>query len=256
MVIPHTYTIINFQGYINSGPLDELYPYIDAANVDLKGLHFVALCFSCIAFTEDFYKKVCGAKLSSVLETLERLHTKHPHVWIEIAYLVIPGHNDSVAEISQAAQWIKEHIGPHVPLHLSRFFPKYKLNTVPPTPERTLIEAAKAAKEHLQVRIFSFVSLTQFSMCMLAIFLLRTENSLVAMYALLLSLIEKAMMCLCVNLGIQTGNADAVVPRFQGCGHDCKPVVSTLISRLIDNSTVWFSPARKLPSQNDSYKVL
>ncbi|KAH3765867.1 AmmeMemoRadiSam system radical SAM enzyme [Pelomyxa schiedti] len=125
-------------GYINQEPLDELYPYIDAANVDLK------------AFTEDFYHNICGARLSSVCSTLERLRTKHPHVWIEIAYLVIPHHNDSPQEVESAAEWIANTLGNHTPLHLSRFFPKYKMKSVEITPERTLTNAVAAAKKHLQ----------------------------------------------------------------------------------------------------------
>lgn len=117
-------------GYINPAPLAELCRVIDAANVDLKG------------FSDKAYRQMAGAKLAPVLETLKILRKNK--VWVEVGYLVIPGVNDSAAETDGLVQWIKENLGPDVPLHFLRFFPQHKLTNLPPTPVQTL-EAARAA---------------------------------------------------------------------------------------------------------------
>ena len=95
----------------------EFYAKMDAANVDLKG------------FTEDFYFKVCGAHLAPVLETLVYL-VKETEVWTEITTLLIPGKNDSDAELEAESKWIFENLGPDVPLHFTAFHPDYKLTEV------------------------------------------------------------------------------------------------------------------------------
>lgn len=118
-------------GYINPEPLNELCRVLDAANVDLKG------------FSDATYKQMAGAKLAPVLETLKIL--KKNNVWLEVGYLVIPGVNDSPAETAGLIQWIKQNLGPDVPLHFLRFFPQHKLTNLPPTPLRTLEEARSAA---------------------------------------------------------------------------------------------------------------
>jgi len=107
-------------GEICPEPRAEFYRYMDAANVDLKG------------FTEQFYEKICSAKLQPVLETLEYL--KHEtQVWFEITTLLIPGLNDSEQEIEAESQWILKHLGPDVPLHFTAFHPDYKMMDLPPT---------------------------------------------------------------------------------------------------------------------------
>jgi pyruvate formate lyase activating enzyme len=115
-------------GYICPEPRLEFYRYMDAANVDLKG------------FTEEFYWKVCGGHLQPVLDTL--VYLKHEtDVWFEITTLLIPGLNDSEAEIENETQWIMEQLGPDVPLHFTAFHPDYKLTDRPPTPPATLTRA-------------------------------------------------------------------------------------------------------------------
>jgi pyruvate formate lyase activating enzyme len=122
-------------GYVNAGPRAEFYRRLDAANIDLK------------AFTEPFYEKVTFARLGTVLETLE--HLRHEtEVWFEITTLLIPGHNDSDAEIAAESAWLAEHLGPDVPLHFTAFHPDFKMRDVPPTPPATLRRARRIALDH------------------------------------------------------------------------------------------------------------
>jgi pyruvate formate lyase activating enzyme len=119
-------------GYMCAEPRLEFYKHMDAANVDLKG------------FTEEFYWKTCGGHLQPVLETLEFLK-KETEVWFEITTLLIPGLNDSDAEIEAETQWIMERLGPDVPLHFTAFHPDYKMMHIGPTPPATLTRARKIA---------------------------------------------------------------------------------------------------------------
>jgi pyruvate formate lyase activating enzyme len=120
-------------GYMSPEPRAEFYRHMDAANVDLK------------AFTEDFYANVCAGRLRLVLETLEYLRHE-TDVWFEITNLLIPGKNDSDAEIDAMTSWIVERLGPDVPVHFTAFHPDYKLLDVPPTPPRTLARAREIAR--------------------------------------------------------------------------------------------------------------
>ncbi len=113
-------------GYITAEALREIKPYLHAANIDLKG------------YNDDFYKKVCGARLQPVLEAI-RLY-RELGIWIEITTLVIPGHNDSDEELNGIAQFIKS-VGEDIPWHVSRFHPTYKLIDQPVTPLETLKRA-------------------------------------------------------------------------------------------------------------------
>jgi pyruvate formate lyase activating enzyme len=115
-------------GYITPEALREISPFLDAANIDLKG------------FTDDFYKNVCGARLQPVLDSI-RMY-RELGVWIEITTLVIPGHNDSENELRQIAQFIRS-VGESVPWHVSRFHPTYKLIDQPVTPVKTLKHARR-----------------------------------------------------------------------------------------------------------------
>jgi pyruvate formate lyase activating enzyme len=125
-------TVAVSAGYISAEPRAEFFRHMDAANIDLKG------------FTEVFYKKLCSGKLAPVLETLEYL--KHEtKVWFEITTLLIPGENDSNAEIEAQSAWIMNHLGPDVPLHFTAFHPDWKLRDVPPTPPETLKRARQIA---------------------------------------------------------------------------------------------------------------
>ncbi|HJL17347.1 MAG TPA: AmmeMemoRadiSam system radical SAM enzyme [Sandaracinaceae bacterium LLY-WYZ-13_1] len=119
-------------GYISPPAREAFFGAMDAANVDLK------------AFSEEFYRKLCFARLGPVLETLEWI-VRETDVWLEVTTLLIPGHNDSDEELDQLATWCAEHLGPEVPLHLSAFHPAYQMRDVPPTPPSTLIRARERA---------------------------------------------------------------------------------------------------------------
>jgi pyruvate formate lyase activating enzyme len=122
-------------GFMNPAARAEFYGHMDAANIDLK------------AFTDDFYEKITFGKLGAVLDTL--VYLRHEtDVWFEITTLLIPGHNDSDAEIAEECAWLAEHLGPDVPLHFSAFHPDFKMRDVPPTPPATLSRARRIAREH------------------------------------------------------------------------------------------------------------
>ncbi|MBU2764899.1 AmmeMemoRadiSam system radical SAM enzyme, partial [Acidithiobacillus ferrivorans] len=127
-------TVAVTAGYIHAQPRAEFFAKMDATNVDLK------------AFTDEFYFKLTGAHLAPVLETLEYI-VKETQTWLEITTLLIPGHNDSEAEIRAAAEWIMERLGPDVPLHFSAFHPDYRMPDVPATPADTLVRARRVAME-------------------------------------------------------------------------------------------------------------
>ncbi|MDO8740297.1 MAG: AmmeMemoRadiSam system radical SAM enzyme [Candidatus Woesearchaeota archaeon] len=120
-------------GYINPEPLKELYKYIDAANVDIKG------------FTEEFYKKIADAKLKPVLEALKSM--QKAGTWIEITNLIIPTLNDDLKKIEEMCIWIKENLGTNVPLHFTAFYPTYKLTGKPSTSVEILKKAHDVAKK-------------------------------------------------------------------------------------------------------------
>jgi pyruvate formate lyase activating enzyme len=125
-------TVAVTAGYVCPEPRAELYRHIDAANVDLKG------------FTEDFYRHVCGGQLAAVLDTLRYL--KHEtDVWFELTTLLIPGLNDSDAELQEMTAWVVEELGPDVPMHFTAFHPDFKLRDRPPTPAATLARARRTA---------------------------------------------------------------------------------------------------------------
>jgi pyruvate formate lyase activating enzyme len=125
-------TVAVTAGYVSPEARAEFYRHMDAANVDLK------------AFTEEFYRKVCTAELGAVLETLVYLK-RETDVWFEITTLLIPGENDSEAEIEAETQWIAENLGPDVPLHFSAFHPDWKMLDKTPTPPVTLTRARAIA---------------------------------------------------------------------------------------------------------------
>ncbi len=125
-------TVAVTAGYVCKEPRVEMFRHMDATNVDLKG------------FTEDFYHKLTHAHLAPVLETLEYI-VKETSCWLEITTLLIPGHNDSDAELERECQWIAEKLGLEVPLHFSAFHPDYKMMDVPATPPATLQRAREIA---------------------------------------------------------------------------------------------------------------
>jgi pyruvate formate lyase activating enzyme len=120
-------------GYVSPGAREELFAHMDAANVDLK------------AFSDDFYEKVCAGRLQPVLDTLEHV-ARETDVWLEVTTLLIPGLNDSDEEVGALASWIRDRLGPDVPLHFSAFHPDWKLRDRPPTPPATLTRAREIAR--------------------------------------------------------------------------------------------------------------
>jgi len=124
--------IIVSNGYQSPKTLDLLSQVIDAANIDLK------------SFNNDFYQNYCGAKLKPVLKNLEKI--KKMGWWLEITTLIIPGLNDSEQELTSITNFIVNHLGKDTPWHVSRFYPCYQLNYLPPTPVSTLKKAYQIAK--------------------------------------------------------------------------------------------------------------
>jgi len=125
-------TVAVTAGYIHEAPRREFFAKMDAANVDLK------------AFSDDFYYKLCGARLKPVLDTLSYLRHE-TNVWVEITTLLIPGRNDSNAEIEAECKWIRKELGLDVPVHFTAFHPDYKMSDIPATPVATLRRASEIA---------------------------------------------------------------------------------------------------------------
>jgi len=120
-------------GYMTADMLETISPYLDAANVDLK------------AFRDETYRKYVGARLQPVLDSLKRL--KALGIWLEVTTLVIPGINDDRAELKEAADFVSRELGVDTPWHISRFFPHYRAQDVPPTPLATLRQAEEIGVE-------------------------------------------------------------------------------------------------------------
>ena len=127
------WNILVTAGYVCQEPLADLLPYLDAANIDLK------------SFSDDIYKKVSGGRLQPVLDTI--LAMRDAGVWIELTNLVIPGVNDDMQMIRQMCRWLADNHLTEAPLHFSRFFPRYKMQDIQPTPLHTLQAAKRIAEE-------------------------------------------------------------------------------------------------------------
>lgn len=121
-------------GFICNEPFEQLLPFIDAMNIDVK------------AFTEEFYKKQCKGSLEDVVRTVERAASS---CHVEITTLLIPGLNDSLEEISSISKWLSS-INPEIVLHLTRFFPNYKMTGIPATPKDVMGKARSAALDNLK----------------------------------------------------------------------------------------------------------
>jgi len=120
-------------GYINEPPLLELSDTLDAANVDLKG------------FSESLYASLNAGRLKPVLRTLRIL--KDRGVWFELTALIVPTYTDDLEMVKNMCHWILENLGADYPLHFSRFYPRYKLTHLPPTPITFLRKARQTAME-------------------------------------------------------------------------------------------------------------
>jgi pyruvate formate lyase activating enzyme len=120
-------------GYVNSGPLEDLCQWLDAANIDLK------------SFSDSTYRRLNGGSLGPVLDTLKTLLAHD--VWLEITNLLIPGWNDDMDMIRDMCKWLKDNGFENCPLHFSRFYPAYRLTDVGATPLKTLLSARDVAHE-------------------------------------------------------------------------------------------------------------
>jgi pyruvate formate lyase activating enzyme len=127
------YTCYVTNGYISEDPLREISSVLDAMNIDVK------------AFTEDFYKKICKARLEPVLNTC--ILAKELGIHIELTYLVIPGYNDAFDQVKQFCEWVVDKLDANVPVHFSRFHPDHNMTDVTRTPMETMLKIYDIAKE-------------------------------------------------------------------------------------------------------------
>jgi pyruvate formate lyase activating enzyme len=125
------WNILVTAGYVCQEPLNDLLPYLDAANIDLK------------SFSDDIYQRISGGHLQPVLDTI--LAMKGAGVWIELTNLIIPTVNDDMEMIRRMCRWMVDNGMEETPLHFSRFFPRYRLQNIPPTPIQTLHSARRIA---------------------------------------------------------------------------------------------------------------
>lgn len=128
-----TSVVVVTNGYINEEPLKRLLPYVDAMNIDLKG------------YTNRYYNKVCGARLEPVLETIKICNEK---CHVEITTLLVSDENDSLEEVREIAEFIAS-VNEDIPLHLSRYFPRYKMENEATKVEK-ITEAQNEAKKYLK----------------------------------------------------------------------------------------------------------
>jgi pyruvate formate lyase activating enzyme len=119
-------TVLVSNAYISIEAAKDIFPYIDAANFDMKG------------FSEKFYMEMTGGRLESVLDSIEYFFSLGRH--LELTNLVIPGQNDSDEMISAYLEWVSEKLSRQLPLHFSAYFPMHKYHDSPPTPRKTLFE--------------------------------------------------------------------------------------------------------------------
>ncbi|MBW2704539.1 MAG: radical SAM protein, partial [Deltaproteobacteria bacterium] len=120
-------------GFLNSEPLAELMPLIDAVNIDLK------------AMDDEFYRTVCQGRLEPVLAAIRQFHVAGVH--LEVTNLLIPGYNDNEQQVDRLVDFVHS-LGRDIPLHFSAYHPSWRLNA-PPTPRQTLIRARKQALDRL-----------------------------------------------------------------------------------------------------------
>jgi len=128
------HSVVISNGYINPEPLDRLCEVIAAYKVDLK------------AFSKSFYREITGGERDAVLDTIKRL--KKNGVWTEIVHLTIPTLNDRDEDFKEMAKWLMGEIGPDIPVHFTRFHPRYLLTNLPVTPVSTLERARDILMSH------------------------------------------------------------------------------------------------------------
>lgn len=121
-------------GFMSKEALETIRPYLDGANVDLK------------SFSDEFYRKICSARLEPVLENLKAM-VKYG-IWVEVTTLIIPTWNDSEKEFEKIAKFVAEELGRDVPWHISAFYPAYKLENLPSTDPEILHRAAQIGYSH------------------------------------------------------------------------------------------------------------
>jgi len=124
-------TVLVTAAYISKEPWRRLLEFVDAANIDLKGI------------TDDFYRRVCSGTLKPVQQAL--VLAKAAGIMVEVTNLIIPTLNDKPEHIRQLVQWVRRNLGSETPVHFSRFSPRYKMRHLPPTSARTLELAREIA---------------------------------------------------------------------------------------------------------------
>jgi pyruvate formate lyase activating enzyme len=127
-------TVLVSNGYINKQPLKELLPFIDAFNIDVKG------------FSKKFYKSYLQAKFKPLLKNLEAIKKYNKH--LEITFLLIPNVSDNESDFKQMVSFIKNNLGSNTPLHISRYFPRYK-STMAATDPKDIHHFYSIAKSEL-----------------------------------------------------------------------------------------------------------
>lgn len=137
----HIKNILVTAGYVNKQPLVDLLPLIDAVNIDIK------------SFSNETYSKINRAKLNIVLDTI--LLLKQSNIWIEITYLLIPTINDSKQMISELTYWLLKNNLEKVPIHISKFFPSYKLINVNSTKDESIINVIEFLKNKGFLYVYS-----------------------------------------------------------------------------------------------------
>jgi pyruvate formate lyase activating enzyme len=121
-------------GYITEEPREEFFEAMDAANIDLKG------------FSEQFYRKLTGSEIAPVLDAI-RFAVRESDCWVELTTLLIPGENDSDAELEKLSQWVMTECGPEVPIHFTAFHPDHRMLSHERTPLETLLRARQISRQ-------------------------------------------------------------------------------------------------------------
>jgi pyruvate formate lyase activating enzyme len=131
------FTVMVSNGYVNSDPLNEIIQFIDAFNIDLK------------AFNNSFYRKLTGADIKPVKNSLKQIAKSGKH--LEITTLIIPGQNDDEKDMTLQTEWIAGELGKSIPLHLSRYFPMFRRNDPATSQEKLngLFEIASGNLDHV-----------------------------------------------------------------------------------------------------------